>query len=141
MMILFIVFPMVASFLYYSYGLRRECFLNVVDHDVAILEEGVRIRLYRDETPDNADEAPASEAYTPKSLPDKEFSGHVLTVSSEFILPFLDIRPFITASSSVIIPVGKGFIWLPISAFPQKDRLNAFMEILGEKISEARSVG
>lgn len=48
LMMVLIISPMMLVFLYYSYGLRRECFINTIPHTVSVEEDMVKVRMYTD---------------------------------------------------------------------------------------------
>lgn len=61
LMLIFVVLPMLISFLYYYYGLRKECYVNTLRHKIRMEEEGLvitmRFRQNNDEEQNNEEES------------------------------------------------------------------------------------
>lgn len=143
LMVVLIVAPMLMAFLYFWYGLRKECFSNVVWHDLSIRPEGVSVTLYRHPDPDpsveemhivsvdtagsdedKGEERKENEKDT-SELPQLERSGSIL-------LEFSEMRPYMVGTDSVTVPIGKGFLWIPSRAFADRREMEAFIARLSE---------
>lgn len=118
LMTVMILLPMAVAFLYFSYGLRRECWLNIVPHSVEFYPEALRVRVEvpplpgRDE--DEEDDAAPGRAYT--------ISFHKSQVGRYRL---------VSEGLSVALCSGtRGFLRLPYSAFPSEKDLERAVEIL-----------
>lgn len=121
MMLIFIVAPMMAAILYFNYGMRRECYLNIARHELRCQTDGILVILFRnkDDTKDNPDEEMEEEE------------------SYRFLLPYSMLGCYMVATDSVTVPAGKGFLWIPRSAFPSEEDMKVFMDRLNRGISSA----
>lgn len=114
LMIVFIILPMIFAFLYYFYGLNRECYINTVKHSLDICEEGIEITLIFEDKEENEN----------KNYERKVFFHYDA------------MQPFRINSKSVIIHFKrpyKGFIWIPSSAFDENS-IEEILKYLDEKI-------
>lgn len=115
LMILFLVFPMYAAMLYFNYGLREECFLNVMPHKLRIDKDGIII-----------------EAYAEKKNEEGELTGYEYRYAKK--IDYADIHGYIVESSGVRIPVGAkrkvGFIYIPQHAFGDADHLAEALKVI-----------
>ncbi len=135
LIIVFIMIPMQMAFLYYYYGLNRECFMNIVPHKLSIFGEGILVTMffppYDEEASDNlSDKNETGEQNEHKW----EYDGWK---ESEFMIKFGSLDRYVVGKDSVIIPIiGRpgGFIWLPERAFPETAVFADFMSNL--KIGE-----
>lgn len=104
LMVVFIIAPMVMAWLYFFYGLRKECFVNVLPHRLHILTDGIRAEIFVADTTDSGN----------PSTPSFRQAG-------EYFFPASTLHPFYVGLESVTIPVGavrpRGFIRIPASAF------------------------
>lgn len=127
LMIIFIVFPMLAAFLYFSHGLRPESFFNVVPHRLEEGEEGLVAVLYREIKSDKESD-PASADET------EEECQLRLEESGRIALPYRGMRPYFIGSNSVTIPIGKGLIWISEEAFGKKEIMQDFLIRISKNI-------
>lgn len=104
-MALFIMLPLVMMFLYYSHGLNKYCYFNVVDHNISLSENGVMVTMYFPVTSEGSDDTDNNENETKKS---------------EVFINYSRFGAYRVFSDSVVFPIDKpvsGFLWMPLSAF------------------------
>lgn len=98
LMVVLIISPMMLVFLYYSYGLRQECFVNIIPHTVAIEGDSVKVKIYTDRDSEDESEWKYRELLFPKG----------------------DFGKYRVDGDAVEFELGKpkrGFLWLPLSAY------------------------
>lgn len=98
LMVVLIVSPMMLVFLYYSYGLRKECFVNIIPHTVSVEEDSVKVKIYTDRDSEDENEWKYREIFFPKG----------------------DFGKYRVDGDAVEFELGKpkrGFLWLPLSAY------------------------
>lgn len=102
--------PMVMAFIFIFHGLRPSTASNLTPHTIEIKNDGIHVSIYRS-TEDDGFELITTHIYT-----------------------FNTVRRILASPDSVtvrLLPPEKGFIWIPIEAFPSKDKaLDAFREIV-----------
>lgn len=102
LMVVLIVMPMLFAFLYYYYGLRRECYVNTITHRIIFKPEGINVNLiFHDKDSEDIHERDEFFAYS-------------------------EMQPFEIGSKSVTIPFRKpkkGFLWIPADAFENDEIL------------------
>lgn len=116
LMVVFIIIPMVLAFLYYYYGLRRECFVNMLPHRIVVEDEGISVRL---------------KLSSAECQENKECSYR-----NEFF-SFSEMQPYRIGTDSVIIPFKapvRGFIWIPADAFDDTAVLTSALEMIDKGI-------
>lgn len=118
LMLIFIILPMIMAFLYFSYGLKKECYINTVPHNIDFGEMGVNVNLtfpsYSEEEEEKQKER------------------------TEFF-EYGSMRPFRVGAKSVTIPFKsprKGFLWIPADAFENEDHLENFLQFIDLKIAK-----
>lgn len=117
LMTVMILLPMAVAFLYFSYGLRRECWLNVVPHSVEFYPGLLRVRVEVPPLPGREDEK------------DEAVPGRTYTLS--FRKAQIGRYKLVGEGLSVAISGGaRGFLRLPYSAFPSEKDLERAVEIL-----------
>ena len=120
LMLIFIVTPGAFAFLYYYHAFLPVSVLNVIAHRIVFLNDKMIICTY----PGSDDEATGeNKEQEPTCLP----------------IDYADISGYHTGVDSVTIQLNdksKGFIWLPISAFPES---RLFMESMELVISGIRN--
>ncbi len=123
LMLLFIAAPLMLFFFYLNYGLRPACVANVLPHTVELLPDALRVSVWaRPEKSENTDNDDVPEQADNPALP-----------AVTHIFPLDSLCPYTVGLESVTIPItGKGFIWLPKSAFPTYDGLTNFMQALSK---------
>lgn len=111
--LIFIVIPGVAAWLYYNYGLRKECFVNIFTHKLALTATGIKCEVqfppYKKENieSDGPDEI---EAYSDKEETD------IGQESRNYFFPFTMMSPYYIYPKGILIPLlkdAKGFLWVP----------------------------
>lgn len=152
LMIVFLIIPMAMAFLYYYYGLRKECFVNTVPHVISLMEDGINVKiLVPDTTDDTGPDAPGNEqssnADGSSATVNSEASGTLGSAPSfreirtEFF-PFSAMLPMRIGHDSAIIPFAppaKGFIWIPADAFDSADSLADILEYIDTHIKKCAS--
>lgn len=116
LMMVFLILPMIFAFLYYYYGLKRECYINTVSHVLEIGEEGITVSMKFNDCNEN------------EGISEYE--------RKEFF-PYDLMKPFEVGSKSVTIPfIGKrnGFIWIPADAFENEDILSSALKHLDNRL-------
>lgn len=103
LMIVFILTPAVAAFLYFAHGLAPECVVNVVPHTVEFRAGELAVETYRTVTVTD-EEGNETETLEPAAVS---------------IIGYKDLGRYEVGFSSVIFTYGKGFLWIPTDAFPE----------------------
>lgn len=125
LMIVCIVLPLVLGFLYYYYGLRRECFVNTVSHRLIVGESGIICRLWlKGKKNDTNEEAEIA-------------NNDVCEIRfrDEFF-PYESMGKFVMGKDSALVPLKKplsGFLWIPSDAFTEPDHLSLLLRKLDAK--------
>lgn len=152
LMIIFLIIPMAMAFLYYYYGLRKECFVNTVPHVLALLEDGINVEILAPDTPDGIrPDAPGNEQSSnadDSSAADDSVAAVPLGSAPAFreirteFFPFSAMRPMRIGHDSAIIPFApptKGFIWIPADAFDSAESLADILEYIDTHIKKCAS--
>lgn len=110
LILVFTVVPMAVLFLYYYYGLNTECYMNVSPHSLGLSEDGVKVSLY-------------------EALPDDEEEAGPPAMTRAFTIGCDRLGSMRLGHDSVsfLIP-GKGFLWIPRSAFLSDEKFAGFIE-------------
>ncbi|MDE7180245.1 MAG: hypothetical protein K2N88_03505 [Muribaculaceae bacterium] len=125
LMVICIGLPMILAFLYYYYGLRRDCYVNYVSHRIVKGEDGLIMRVML------PDPAPENVNNTRRSGGDPTDEKRC-RYRDEFF-PYSSMGRFVTGSKSAIVPLRapfKGFIWIPADAFGDEAHLASFLKML-----------
>ena len=127
LMIVFIVIPMLLFFFYYSYGLRRECYVNALPHSIIVSDNGITAEIVlpsrRKAAEDDASKASANE--------------DIKRVEEFF--PYDIMSEFNIGLNSAIIPLrgkGKGFLWIPKYAFEKTEDYFHALDFVEKRIRE-----
>lgn len=123
LMIVCVVAPMLCAFLYFNYGLQEECYLNIVPHTLSANEEGIVVNIYRKNEPDND-----NQMETDGDCPGNSSGDEEMQLISTRTLPYRHMGAYSVAPKSVTLPIGKGFLWIPLTAFSTPEKLEYFME-------------
>lgn len=119
LMVVLIVIPLMLSFLYYSYGLRRECFINTIPHTVSIEEDSVKVKIFTDRESEDENEWKYRELLFPK----KDFGKYKVD------------------GDAVEFEMGnprRGFLWLPLSAYADPcEYMRTIYSIAGTTVDNA----
>lgn len=132
LMTVFVVIPMVLAFLYYYYGLRRECFVNTIPHKIDVSEDGITVLL-------RISASVQSESSDTDSL--QENNDAELEYRREFF-PFSAMSPYRIGNNSVIIPFrspAKGFLWIPADAYDDEEILADTLRFIDSRISPIKT--
>lgn len=124
LMIVCIVLPMVLGFLYYYYGLRRECFVNTVPHRMIVGDNGILCRLRIKEIKNTSDSDQIAD------------SDHDAVRFRDEFFPYESMEKFIIGKDSALVPLKKpfsGFLWIPADAFTDTDHLSLLLRKLDQK--------
>ncbi len=128
LMIVFIVIPMLLFFFYYSYGLRRECYVNALPHSIIVSDNGITAEIVLPSR-SKAAEDDASKASANEDIKRVE----------EFF-PYEIMSEFNIGLNSAIIPLrgkGKGFLWIPKYAFEKTEDYFHALDCVEKRIREA----
>lgn len=129
LMVVLIILPMIASFLYYYYGLKPECYINTVPHFFEFSEDGISVtmtfpKVEKTQSDEDADLPVSKEEDSPQITRSEFFS-------------YATMSPFVVNSKSVIIPFKtplKGFLWIPEDAFDDEEKMASTLRFLDNKI-------
>lgn len=105
LMVAFLIIPMAMTFMYYNYGLRKECFVNTMPHKVIVSERGLRFQTMFSTHGDEEDEAPVSQ-------------------TSDYEFGYDELLPFTVGNKSVTFRFAdkrKGFLWIPCDAYDEPE--------------------
>lgn len=119
LMVVFILMPTVMMFLYYYHGLSENCRFNIVDHNLYVEEQALRVSMY---FPNPTEE----DADARKQM--------------DFFIDYNRIRSFKVFDKSVVFPIGtpvNGFVWLPLSAFDSVDDFRKALDKISAKIKKS----
>lgn len=108
-MILFIVFPAIAAFLYFFYGLQPATALNSMEHSVAILPSAIKVTIYPSTTDNDDDNRETIERVFPQSL----YAGY---------------SP--TNGGIVICLRSQGLMIVPYSAYEDTEQFKSWLDAL-----------
>lgn len=119
-MVIFIMLPMILIFMYYYYGLGANCHFNIVSHNIRLSDNGVEII---------------------KFFPSFDEEGEFKIIKG--FINYNDIGKYKVFEDSVVFPVGKpvnGFIWLPLSAFPDAGSFQTAVRAISSRFSRNDNV-
>lgn len=127
LMIVFVVLPGLLAVFYYTHGLRRECFVNAVNHTLVVSDRGITARIIippaKEEEEQQADKEP-----------ERRFRD-------EFF-PWADMKCVTRNINSAIVtlrPPLKGFIWIPESAFDDIEVYSDAYQIITDGIGQGNN--
>jgi len=118
MMVVFIVMPMMLTVLYYRYGLKGECYVNVVSHKL-LFEEG-RLFVLIEPMPEYSDETEGRDSMQNEISDDAVGNGiceedwKIIEYKAE------NFGRYTVGSDYVVFPFVaplKGFLYIPANAF------------------------
>ena len=115
LMLALIVAPAAGAFLYFSYGLRRECYVNILPHSVIISPRGIDALVDRSVPDPEEDEQQPERPRHIESFGRHELGGYTVD------------------PAGVTIAVGRparGFLRLPYAAFTSVDDFRRAVEIM-----------
>lgn len=129
LMVALIVAPMVAAFLYFSFGLRKECYVNVLPHTVAVAPSGFRLTI---------DVMPPEKSAVDSGCGGVEEEGQdsepepLRRYEVEFSAD--EIGPYTVDAKGITVAVkasSRGFVRLPYSSFDSEEEFRRTVEIIG----------
>lgn len=114
MALIFIVIPGVAAWLYYNYGLRKECFVNIFTHKLALTANGIKCEVqfppYKRENIKSGDIDEKNEVYSENEETD------IGQESRNYFFPYTMMSAYHIYPKGIVIPLlndAKGFLWVP----------------------------
>lgn len=113
LMIIFIVIPMLMLIIYFNYGLKPECFINILPHTISFSPSGIEVITY--------------------TTIDNENGNEPKTTERKYHFSKAEIKPYSTSANSLYIPIGKhdsGILIVPYSSFDSKDSLSTAVQYL-----------
>lgn len=105
LMVIFLIIPLAAAFLYFNHGLKEITVLNTLSHTLSFDSAGIMIVRYEGEEP-----------------------------AAERFLPYSEFSRFYVGTDYVILPMKdkkRGFLWLPSSGFENHEELTEVMKKVG----------
>lgn len=112
MMVIFLVFPFMATMFYFNHGLKEVSVLNAFTHRLIFIRRGVVITLYDEDQP-----------------------------FKSALIPYSQIDKYYIASGCVIVPMkicSKGFLWIPTRGFDSVEGFRLALEAIGEGIRKTK---
>lgn len=135
MMTIFIILPMVAMFIYYYFGLKREFYVNTVNHRVVVDNYGITMRLEFQSAKEASSTISTNNAVEHLTTAPQDED---LTICRDERFEYEMLKPYKIGSDSIIIPFADGrpgFLWIPVSAFDNSDEMSRMLEFIDSKIS------
>ena len=112
LMVIFVLLPMSFAFLYFYYGLNRGCYMNVVNHIIQPVDNGLYVSLIFSKETDK------------KNIIESEFEKCDDEKIIDFIIPYQNIVGYKVDTKGVFFIIkgqDKGFLWLPEAAYDNSD--------------------
>lgn len=119
LMILFIIIPMILAFLYISYGLLENCYINIIDHEVEFANDCLVLKSHIKKFTDNEENEEAETRILERKLKWDAISKVTYNVDNMVIL--IDKPKF-------------GFLHIPYSSFNSTDDENYAISITKLKL-------
>lgn len=136
LMLIFVAAPMVAAYLYFAHGLRRECYVNIAPHTVSISPQGLKVEVSVMPYPtDETDAESAGEAAAESSQAAEQKQETAAEPLRTYTLE-IDRRRlgrYTIDPRGVTIRIESpdpGFIRLPYSAFASEQEFARAVELL-----------
>lgn len=119
LMVLFIMVPMAAAMLYYVYGLREGCYMNVTAHTLRLTPEGIELcmRFPRREDGQCEDGQCEDEQCKDEQCNDEQ-GENVEDIRRIIILPLSELGGYVVWKDAVTFRLRRregGFLWIPIN--------------------------
>lgn len=114
LMIIFLFIPLAMAMLYFNYGFKPECFVNVLQHSVKITTSSVRVRAM-------------------VTTPDENDEGDCEVREVNYAFGYDMSNPYRTTGDALIVNVqspSSGFLYIPYTAFAGVDALRRAVDIL-----------
>ena len=131
LMVILVILPMIFAFIYYFYALRRECYVNTVNHRLVFEDDGIRailkFRINAQSDGEKEDQSSGAEGND---------AEEIFNTREEFF-NYSDMKPYQFGAKSLIIgfrPPRKGFIWVPFDAFESESELARTLDMLTLKL-------
>lgn len=125
LMIIFICIPMLMAFLYFYYGFRQECMLNILPHLVKISDDQIIIDVYRQPFDDEDEEEAQS---------DIKYNEPAFTVR----VAYSSLGRAIIGTDSLVYEIDNGFIALTMDCFGPEVSLVDVYDLICNKVVQAR---
>lgn len=143
LMFIFIIIPMIMSFLYLNYALSPEVALNVLPHSLQLDREGVKIFIYpKSEQPkrgEGSDKDDLQESgltpqdrKEPQDMTDSDMKEEQPDPVVRFT-GYADLINYTVGLDCIYFKLkGNGFLYIPTSAFENQTQFNEFVAALCE---------
>ncbi|MDE6794513.1 MAG: hypothetical protein K2J63_04325 [Muribaculaceae bacterium] len=149
LMVVFIITPLLMSFLYFFHGLRPTTAANVVPHTLIFTNNGITIRILEEKKEEESDievdpKAQNDAATNAGNDADTELGKDVLTekvtkaekekeiiTRYEFSIPYTSIDRYQLGRDGFIISLKQpqqGFIWLPYAVFSKREDMETALK-------------
>ncbi len=120
LMILFIVTPGIAALLYFSKGLKKECYINILPHTVLFEQDGLLIETFR-EVRNNIEEtefdiepgAGKEELAIDEGKREIEYE-----LVGEIVVPYSELGRYELGVNFLTFPWKSGFVRIPTGILP-----------------------
>lgn len=149
LMIVFLIIPMFLMFLYYYYGMRKECYVNIIPHTLSVRDDGISLNLRfpiysEDDYDDQSDrEEEENELSSIESATEKMPDLSNKTIERVESFPFGMMESVRVGNNALKIYLKfphKGFIWIPVEAYQNKDDIELLYEILDKRINAIKQL-
>lgn len=130
LMLVFIVTPMIATFLYINFGFRKGCVINFMPHRLSVGDK-IEVTVFRKIVEDDIDH---------ERNPDDEKenngrSGVRLETAFLFDIRYKDVYRIVYGVNTLTLVFKDGFLWIPgEGAFSSKERLKEVIPYITGKI-------
>lgn len=120
-----IIAPMILCFLYFNYGLREECYCNILNHNLEFSSEGLKVNILFSEK--NTEEMVDGNA-------NENIEGEKSKIITTFI-PGKNIKSYSLINNAIKINIiskdrKNGFIIAPYKAFRNEDEFKDVIQFL-----------
>ena len=122
-MVIFVIQPGLMATFYYTHGLRRECYVNALHHQILTCEHGItaRVIFYSEE--------------------EDEETGEELEIehTKDEFFDFKEMKKIERNINSCVVILRKpmqGFIWIPESAYPNPEDFNKTVMQIADAIDK-----
>jgi hypothetical protein len=131
MMIIFIILPGILATFYYTHGLRRECYVNVLRHKLITCEYGITARIYFEEKEEERTEngEQRTEEKKLEHFKDEFFSFDEMK----------SIERNVHACMVMLKKPLSGFLWIPEKAYKDPEEYNRTVLRVAEKLENSSS--
>lgn len=134
-MVIFIIAPLVLIFIYYYFGLKKECYVNAVNHSIIIHPSHIEAKLVFN-TPKDIDTENGDEENSPFADSKKSVDSETISRSETFeFSEFREVRLGLDSITLEFLPSRKGFVWIPAFAFDDPKDYHAAYKYLTERLT------